>query len=79
MPYTLKPVLNRPIPRSGVDPGARRAMWTLLQQEVMGHGPALILTSHSMVRGRCRGGGLVLCWRAARSAEQPQGNQGWSW
>jgi hypothetical protein len=54
-------------------------MWTLLQQEVMGHGPALILTSHSMVRGRCRGGGLVLCWRAARSAEQPQGNQGWSW
>ncbi len=42
------PVVLADEPSTGVDPGARRAMWTLLKAEVMAEGRALVLTSHSM-------------------------------
>lgn len=42
------PVVLMDEPSSGMDPSARRFLWTVLQQEVIGAGRTVILTSHSM-------------------------------
>jgi ABC-type multidrug transport system ATPase subunit len=42
------PVILLDEPSTGVDPGARRTLWTLLKEEVKSEGHSVVLTSHSM-------------------------------
>lgn len=42
------PVVMLDEPSTGMDPGARRSLWTIILEEVVGAGHTVVLTSHSM-------------------------------
>jgi len=42
------PVILLDEPTTGMDPGARRALWDVVHQELLGSGRTVVLTSHNM-------------------------------
>lgn len=54
-------------PSTGMDPGAKREMWSLLQTEVMAAGRCVLLTSHSMeeCEALCQRVGIMVAGRFA--------------
>ncbi len=68
------PVVLLDEPSTGMDPAARRALWSTLQRAVLGAGHTVVLTSHSMEEcealcSRWAARGRACCWAAAAALQ----------